>query len=112
MYRVLAQSIQLPGDNGPVPITGIPGFKYGDVGSIVTGAIPFVIAFAGFGLLLMLIRAGYSFLTSAGDAKKLEEGKQRLTNAIVGFVVIFVAYWMVILIGKIFGVVEIQSIFK
>ncbi len=112
MDKIFAQSIQLPGDNGPVTINGVSGFKYVDIGEVITGAMPFVIAFAGFGLLLMLISAGFSLLTSAGDAKKLESGKQRLTHAIIGFLVIFVAYWLVILIGKIFGVVEIQNIFK
>lgn len=111
MENLLAQNIQLPGEP-PVKITGVPGFNYTDVGSVITGVIPFVIAFAGIGLLLMLISAGYAFLTSAGDAKKLEMGKQRLTYALVGFLIIFVAYWLVIIAGKIFGVVEIQSIFK
>ncbi len=110
MDKVFAQTIQLPGES--TPTTGFSSFRYSDVGSIITGAIPFVIAFAGIGLLLMLISAGYAFLTSAGDAKKLETGKQRLTYALVGFLVIFIAYWMVILAGKIFGVVEIQNIFK
>lgn len=60
----------------------------------------------------MLLSAGFNFLTSAGDPKKLEMGKQRLTYAIVGFLVIFVAYWGVQLAGKIFGIAEIESVFK
>lgn len=108
MDTVLAQKLVIPGGQ----VSGPPGFTFTDIGAVVTSAIPFVIAFAGFGLLLMLIRAGYSFLTSAGDAKKLETGKQQLTYALVGFIVIFVAYWLVIILGRIFGVVEIQNTFQ
>lgn len=110
MTRVLAQHVELaPGLGIDGPLSGVWA---NNVGNVVTRAIPYVIAFAGFGLLLMLIRAGYSFLTSAGDAKKLETGKQQLTYALVGFIVIFVAYWLVIILGRIFGVVEIQNTFQ
>lgn len=60
----------------------------------------------------MLISAGFSFLTSAGDAKKLEKGKQQLTYAVVGFLVIFVAYWLVQIAGFVFGIEEIGTIFR
>lgn len=82
------------------------GFFYtGDtgIGAILSKAIPIVIGLAGLGLLLMLISAGYTFMTSAGDAKKMEEGKQRLTYAIVGFFIIFGAYWVVQILGIMFG---------
>lgn len=89
-----------------------PATAFTDIGSILNKAIPFVFGFAGLGLLLMIISAGFMLLTSAGDAKRTESGKQRLTYAIVGFLVVFVAYWGVQLAGKIFGVAEIQSVFK
>ena len=60
----------------------------------------------------MLLAAGFTLLTSAGDAKKMEQGKSRLTNALIGFLIIFTAYWFTQIMGKIFGIVEIQTIFK
>ncbi|MBI3342893.1 hypothetical protein HY032_01935 [Candidatus Gottesmanbacteria bacterium] len=106
-------SLRLPGGaNVPNPVyfDKIGGILSGGQGR--PGAIAFIFAFAGIGLLLMLILAGFNFLTSAGDPKKLEMGKQRLTYAIVGFLVIFTAYWAVQLAGIIFGIQEIQSTFK
>jgi len=100
------QSFTLPG--GTV-VQGLAPFS--TIGGIVSRAVPFIFAFAGIGLLLMLLAAGFNFLTSAGDPKKLEAGKQRLTNALVGFLVIFTAYWAVQLAGLIFGVQEIQTTF-
>lgn len=83
-----------------------------DIGKVVSRAVPYVFAFAGLGLLLMLLSAGFDYLTSAGDEKKLETAKQRLTYALVGFLIIFTAFWLVQIAAKIFGLTEAQSIFK
>lgn len=109
MESIFAQNLKMPGNDN---IEGPLGADITNVGSIITKAIPYIFSFAGLALLLMLIMAGFDLLTSAGDAKKLEMGKQRLTYAILGILIIIVAYWIVQLAGKIFGIVEIQSVFK
>lgn len=112
----LAQTLELPNLEGTNTVEGLlnPSTFGGDItlGSIIARAIPFVFAFAGIGLLLMLLASGFSFLTSAGDAKKLESARQRLTYAIIGFIVIFTAYWVVQLVGIAFGLEEITSVFR
>lgn len=112
METIFAQSLKMPGDRGPTEINGPLGNDITTIGSIITQAIPYIFSFAGLALLLMLIMAGFDLLTSAGDTKKLEKGKQRLTYAILGILLIIVAYWIVQIVGKIFGIVEIQSVFK
>lgn len=109
---MLAQNLKLPGSNGQVTISGPNNFRFTNIGDIVSAAIQFIFVAAGIGLLAMLVFAGYDFLTSAGDAKKLESGKQRMTNALIGFILIFAAYWLVQIAGKIFGLSEIDSVFK
>ncbi len=112
MHNLLAQNLTLPGGNtlkGPLNIPGAGPNP--TIGAILSTAVPLVMAFAGLGLLLMLISAGYTFLTSAGDAKKMQQGKQQLTNAIVGFFIVFAAYWIVQLVGTIFGLESINSVF-
>lgn len=106
MQKVFAQSLIIK-DVGP--IEGPVAFT--NIGAILNEAIPFIFAFAGIGLLLMLLSAGFNFLTCAGDPKKLEAGKQQLTNALVGFLIIFVAYWAVQMAGVVFGIKEIQETF-
>lgn len=110
VHKIFAQSTDLTIPGG-VSIPNPVGFKFNKIGAILNEAIPFIFAFAGIGLLLMLLSAGFNFLTSAGDPKKLEAGKQRLTNALVGFLIIFVAYWAVQMAGVIFGIKEIQETF-
>ncbi len=109
MESVFAQSLKMPGAG---EIKGPLAADLTNIGSIINKAIPFIFSFAGLALLLMLIMAGFDLLTSAGDAKKLEMGKQRLTQAIIGILLIIVAYWIVQIVGIIFGVAEIQSVFK
>ena len=114
----MATAIQLPGVNDtPIPIaypTEYSSFSFQNstIGDIVSRAIPLVFAFAGLGLLLMLLSAGYTFLTSAGDAKQMEKGKQQLTFAVVGFLIVFAAFWVVQLTGTIFGLESMTAIFK
>lgn len=114
MNNQLAQVLELPGKTptDPTIVEGFLPFKFSTIGDIISGAIPFIFAFAGIGLLLMIISAGFTLLTSAGDAKKLDMGKNKLTYALVGFVIIFVAYWMTQLAGNIFGLDSIIQIFK
>jgi len=98
MNTLLAQKLSIPGGSVQGPLTGNP-----TIGSLLSTALPIIIGLAGLGLLLMLISAGYTFMTSAGDAKKMEQGKQRLTFAIVGFIIVFGAYWIVQIVGIMFG---------
>lgn len=110
--KQLAQTLQLPWNNGTTTVDGsLDNPALGNVGGILSTAMQFIFIFAGVGLLLMLLAGGFTFLTSAGDSKKLDKGKQQLTNAILGFIIIFAAYWMVQLLGYVFGFDAIGAIF-
>ncbi len=116
MKRELAQGLQIPWGNGTTQVTGPLNGTLSQggavtLGSILSRAITFVFIFAGFGLFIMLLAGGFTFLTSAGDPKQLEKGQQQLTNALLGFLIIFVAYWLVQALGYILGVNTISSIF-
>ncbi len=64
------------------------------IGEIVTAALNYIYAFAGIGLLIYLIIAGFAYLTSAGDPKKLEVAKGKLTTALIGFIIVITAFWV------------------
>jgi len=112
MNHTLAQTLQLPwtGPSGTATTTqiegklAIPGVSGNlTLGNILSVALPTIFMFAGIGLLLMLISSGFSFLTSAGDPKKLEKAKGTLSNAIVGFIIIFASFWVVQIAKVMFG---------
>lgn len=58
---------------------------------------------AGFILLAMIISAGFTLLTAAGDPKKTEAGKSRLTHAALGFLIVFAAYWIAQILQVVFN---------
>ncbi len=76
---------------------------FDSLGAIVSAALPLLYGITGFALFLFLIFAGFKYLTSAGDPKKLESAKGSLTAAIIGFVLIFVAYWLTQAVNYIFN---------
>lgn len=105
MKRLLAQFTIGGGDNGPqFSIEGIgTTFDNASIGEIVGKALPLVFAAAGIGLLLMIISSGFTLMMSAGDAKKAAAGKATLTNSIVGFLLVFAAFWITQALGVVFG---------
>lgn len=107
--NTLAQ-LTIPGSTEPIPYP--TGFKFTNVASVITGLMTYVFVISGIILLVVILSAGFTLLTSAGDAKAMEKGKKGLTYGILGFVIIFVAYWLVQIAGIVFGIEEITAIFK
>jgi len=101
MNKLLAQSFTI----GDFKVEGPKQFAFANksIGFIIGQALTYVFAFAGVGLLLMIIGSGFTLMLSAGDPKKMEKGKQSLTNSIIGFILIFSAFWIVQILGIVFG---------
>lgn len=74
-----------------------------DVPTFVTLILRTSFAVAGLILLFYFIMGGIGMIGSAGknDPKALEQSKQTITSALIGFVVVFLAYWIVQLLGNI-----------
>ena len=92
----------------------VPGFKFvgGDIGDIVSELIKYLFPLAGLLVLLYLLLGGFQLMTSGGDPKKTQEAKGKITNALVGFVIVFIAYWLVQIVGTILGIEAITNIFR
>lgn len=71
-----------------------------------------VVALSGVALFVMLVVGGYSLLFSGGDQKKLETAKGTITNAIIGIVVIVMAYLILRLIGVFTGLEDVITKFE
>ena len=82
-------------------VTGVAG--------LVSLFLKIVFVLAGLILLFYFILGGWGIITSAGksDPKAAEQAKATVTSAVIGFIVVFTAYWIVQLIGKLFGITGI-----
>ncbi len=89
-----------------VPETG--GFAQLSDLTIVFANVTSVIAtFAGFAVLIMLIRGGIAYITAQGDPKAVSAARSNLTWAIIGMVVILAAF---ITISLIVGFVQLPGL--
>jgi hypothetical protein len=74
-------------------------------GALITIILKNVFMLAGVLLLVMIILGGVSYISGAGnnDPKKTAAAKQTMTNAIIGFLIIFTSYWIIKIIETITG---------
>lgn len=86
--------------------------EFSDIGTIVSGLLPYLFAGAGLMLLLYLLFGGLQLMTSGGDPKKMQEARGKIGNALVGFIIVFIAYWLVQIVGTILGIEAITNIFR
>lgn len=70
------------------------------IGEIVLKVITWILGIAGTAAVLMIIVGGFQYITSAGSKEKIETAKTYLTYAIIGAVVILVAYVVVQTVNK------------
>jgi len=68
--------------------------------SAIIGAITTI---AGIALLLYFFIGAFQWLVSRGDSDALEKARAQMLNAILGFVLVVVAWFFVKLIGDILG---------
>lgn len=83
--------------------SSVLGLRFTNLGDIISALLPYFYAFAGVGLLLLLIWGGFKYLTSAGDPKKTEGAKGTITAAVIGFAIVIAAYWLTQIVNYIFG---------
>jgi len=75
-------------------------------GGIVSRLLQFLFPLSGLVLFAMLVWGGFEILSKSSQGTKgLEAGKNRITAAIVGFLLLFATFWMAQIIEIIFGIV-------
>ena len=90
------------------------GLKFAgrSLGTIVSESLKYIFAVAGTLLLIYLIIGGFQYLTSAGDPKKAQEAQSKITQALIGFVIVFASYWIVQIVAAVLGLEAIKQTFQ
>lgn len=105
---VFAQDLGVPGGSIPYPAQGSPNmiglFRNNQVGDIIKTSLPFIFIFSGLGMLFYLILGGFQLMTSAGDPKAIKEAQGKITNALIGFFVVFASYWIAQILQVVFHI--------
>lgn len=74
------------------------------LGGLIGSFLPYLLTIAGLILFAMLVAGGFTMLAGAADKEAQEKGKKQITSALLGFFVIFLAYWLAQILQVIFKV--------
>ena len=94
-----------PGSS-PVNISQPDNFAFttnNTLGGVLNSLVPYVMGIVGIILFFMIVAGGYTLLTAVGNPEKVKKGQALLTNALIGFIVIFAGYWIMQALQIIFG---------
>lgn len=83
---------------------------FADIGSFISSILPNVYMTASLILFFLLIFGGFSFIVSAGqqNPEGVQKGKNAITAALIGFLLIFASWWIIQIIEAITGIQIIQ----
>jgi len=62
--------------------------------------LDYVFGAAAIGLLVYFVLGGLQMMTSQGEPKAMQSAQAKITNAVIGFIIIIVAFFIVQLIGQ------------
>jgi len=90
-------------DNTGIPkysdITEIPSNapikNWTNIGDIISSLLTHIFPIAGLLTFIYLIYGGFHLMIAQGDENGIKEAKAKITNALIGFLIIFLAYWIV-----------------
>lgn len=107
--------------NSPAAAVGEAGTTYGSkvgtlkvvkasnvgvdsIGRLISAAFSVAVLIAVIFVFMQLIQGGYSWISAGGDKSKVEEARNKITNALIGLAIVAAAWALIIVIGKFFGV--------
>jgi hypothetical protein len=70
---------------------------------IINMVLPFFFVIAGLVLFVMIVFGGFTIFTSAGNPEKIKQGQGMVVNALIGFGIMFAAYWIIQLLETTLG---------
>lgn len=63
--------------------------------AFISAILPNVYMVIGLVLFVYLLIGGFLVVSAAGNEHNLDQGKQIITSAIIGFIVVFASYWII-----------------
>lgn len=93
-------------------LVGPGGQSINTIGDVINVLTSFLYPIAGVLLFIYLAWGGFNFLLSRGEKEKVQQGKDKITAAIIGFAILMVSYILVRIISSILGLSSSNSLFQ
>jgi hypothetical protein len=100
-----------PGYTGPNLEIPVPGLEFSGIvrdngyitipwlGQYIGGVYAFLISIVGMFAAVVIVIGGFQYVTSAGDKGKIGAAKKRITNAMIGLLLVFGSYTILYVIN-------------
>lgn len=99
----IGEDLKLQGQgNASIGIGSIAQFQ--SVGALISSWLPNIYILGGVLVLILIIVSGFTWITNAGDIKKIEEAQKILNFAIIGFIFLFASYWIIQIVQVLTGI--------
>jgi len=96
----IGKALKLKGTAG----IGDAGSGYNSIGEFISNLLPNVYMISGLILFFLLLAGGFAIITSSDNPEQKGKGAKTVTAAAIGFLIIFLSYWIIQIIEKITGV--------
>ena len=110
LTTLLAQGIGCGDGLGPIA-RAFCGIRAGDVtkvgtslNSVISAILGFLTVLAALWFLIQFILAGYSWISSGGDKNAATAAWQKITNSIIGLIIVVAAWIIVAVLGELLGI--------
>jgi hypothetical protein len=80
------------GGGGKYGLEAVSGLPKGEISDVIIRIVQYVLGLVGVVLFAMLIYGGFMYMTSAGNEEQIKKAKNVLTYAIIGIVIIAMAF--------------------
>jgi len=88
----------------PISIPRGPNVNIESIGLLVGNALALLLILAAIAAFIFLILGGIQWITSGGDKQGLEGARNKITNAIVGLIIVAAAWAVMFLVGQFLGI--------
>ncbi|HSX58450.1 MAG TPA: hypothetical protein VLE47_04245 [Candidatus Saccharimonadales bacterium] len=94
------------------PIFTIPNFSgFTNLGQILQTLLTLAFFVAGVAMFFSLIIGGIQWIVAGGDPKAIDSARRRITNSLIGLIIVVAAYAIALILQQVFGI-SIVSGFK
>ena len=80
-----------------------PASKFSTLGNLINVLSKVVAIGGGFLVIAAFVYTAYLYMSSNGESKNIEKSKIVLTYALIGMILIIVAYWLTQIIARFIG---------
>jgi hypothetical protein len=91
-------------DNITIPIAEHLPNNPPDLGTYVSSIVGVALSVAALAAFIFLVLGGIQWITAGGDKGKIEEARNRITNAIIGLAIVAASWAIFLLVDNFFGI--------